>query len=286
MMVKRILSRILDAARLSVYYRKSVVSYSGFDHRPAPISLDLVSVAFNNPEIIRYQFLLLKKNLTDSFQYTVADNSTDSEARAQIHSFCRENDIPYLELPPPPFPKAFFSKSHGAALNYLYYNYIQPRAANCFGFLDHDIFPMRPVSIMSILNLQPFYGMLQEFPYPKVTGGVSKYLWPGLAFYNFEFTRSRSLDFLNSEYGDTGSACFPEVYKPLLIDQPVPGSYRFADEERINLWEGNDFQNDMYAIIGKDWLHMVNASQWHPSGYFSKKEQYMKQLLDGLLEGS
>jgi hypothetical protein len=38
---------------------------------------DIVSIAFNNEIVIKYQISLLKKYLTDGFTYTIIDNSSN-----------------------------------------------------------------------------------------------------------------------------------------------------------------------------------------------------------------
>lgn len=246
--------------------------------------LDLVTIAFNNPEMIKYQYRLLKKFVTDTYVYTVADNSTDGMSRLEIRAFCLKNGVPYIALPPSPYAPPSYSKSHGAALNYMYKNYIKPRAASSFGFLDHDIFPVSSVSPRSYLKSQPYYGMLQVYPFPQTSGGRLLYLWPGLAFFNSDFTHGKTLDFFPDYGGDTGAGCFYSLYKPLLIDQEKEATFLFADEKRVNLWDGNDFQNDMYAYIGNDWLHAVNASDWRGADDFEKKENRMKEMLEQLLQ--
>jgi hypothetical protein len=245
-------------------------------------SLDLVTIAFNSPDMIQHQYRLLRKFITDSYRYTVADNSTDEVARAEIRAFCVEQGIPYMALPPSPYVSSLNSKSHGAALNYVYRNYIKPRSARFFGFLDHDIFPVAPVAPKDYLKKQPFYGMLQECNIPHIRGGRLLYLWPGLAFFDSTYTQGMRLNFLPDYGGDTGSGCFYSLYKPLLMDQGKEEVFRFAEERRISLWEGNDFQNDMYAYFDNEWLHMANASNWRNAVDFKKKKKRMEELLESL----
>jgi len=240
---------------------------------------DLVSIAFNNPDVIREQYRLLRKHCSDPFVYTVADNSSQPAARVAICQFCREAAIPYLSLPPSPFTPPSFSESHGAALNYVYRHYLKPRRAPYFGVLDHDIFPVQPVSLTAYVKEQPFYGMLQVCDNAEVTGGRLLYLWPGLAFFDAAYTHARKVDFMPRYGGDTGSGSFYSLYKPLLVDEGKEAVFAFPDETRVPLWEGDDFQNDMYAHIGDEWLHMVNASNWRQAEDHLKKSQRVAELL-------
>ncbi len=270
-----------QSMRLRNFYREPIPKESqGLEGRfPLEQGWDLVSIAFNNPDVIREQYRLLRKHCSDPFVYTVADNSSQPEARAVIREFCREASIPYLSLPPSPFAPPSFSESHGAALNYVYRYYLKPRRASYFGVLDHDIFPVRPVSLNDYVKEQPFYGMLQVCENASVPGGRLLYLWPGLAFFDAAHTQGRRVDFLPRYGGDTGSGSFFSLYKPLLVDAGKETVFFFPDETRVPLWEGDDFQNDMYARIGDDWLHMVNASDWRQAEDHLKKSQRITELL-------
>jgi hypothetical protein len=287
--VERLIAQMkypMGAIRLQRYYRQfpSKENVGVTTESLSNDSLDLVTIAFNNPEMIRYQYLLLKKFITDSFVYTVADNSIDTKSRSEIRAFCMKQGLPYIALPISPYKPPHYSNSHGAALNYVYKNYIQPRSASFFGLLDHDIFPVYPLSPRSYLKGQPYYGMLQVYELPKIPGGRLLYLWPGLAFFDSVYTQGKHLNFLPDFGGDTGSGSFFSLYKPLLYDQQKETVFQFADEERIPLWEGDDFQNDMYAYIGKDWLHFVNASDWRNAADYNKKAARMKEMLEDLLK--
>lgn len=287
--VKRLVAKITnlkEVVHLKKYYQRFPLE-ENLDVKTEDLpgdGLDLVTIAFNNPEMIRYQHRLLKKFITDSYVYTVADNSTDARSRFEVRTYCKEQGLPYIALPPSPYRPRHCSKSHGAALNYVYKNYIQPRSVSSFGFLDHDIFPVCPLSPRSYLKDQPYYGMLQVCELSGIPGGRLLYLWPGLAFFDSVYTRGKLLNFLPDFGGDTGAGSFFSLYKPLLYDQQKEAVFRFADEERIPLWEGNDFQNDMYAYIGKDWLHFVNASDWRNAADYSKKAVRMRVMLEDLLQ--
>ncbi len=248
------------------------------DKQPQPGAWDLVTIAFNNPYVIRLQHQWLTKRIKDAFVYTVADNSNDQTARATIRAYCLQEGVPYLSLPPSPFKAPRYSDSHGAALNLVYNQYVLKRQASRIGLLDHDIFPLHELTLGDYLDGQPFYGMLQETP-ANVPGGQLRYLWPGLAFFESAFLKGKHIDFSPRCDGDTGSHCFDTLYKPILIDQGKTTVYRFAEEERRPLWPGEDFQRDMVAIIGGDWLHLVNASDWAGGGQTNRKLAELTSLL-------
>lgn len=243
-----------------------------------------MTIAFNRPDMIEYQNLFLRKHFKCPYILTVVDNSTLPKARSTIRSYCVNQNIPYLSLPPNPFRSPQFSNSHGSALNYTYKNYLKHRAASIIGFLDHDIFPVDDFNIQEILSTQPFYGMLQENETSAVPNGKLLYLWPGLAFFLNKNILKKKLDFMPNFGGDTGSASYYSIYKPTFDSLKSGETFQYAEEERIKLLEGSNFQTDMFAMIGKKWLHVVNASEWKKSENNIQKEFHIKQLLETLLK--
>ena len=212
--------------------------------------LDLVSVAFNNAGVIRHQHRLLRKNLQDRFQYTVADNSSNAQVKKQIRDFCVAEKIAYLALPPFEAPDG--SQAHGQALNWLWRNYIKPRQPRYFGFLDHDVFPVYPTMVIPWLKQFPVYGRYQE-------RGELWYLWPGLCFYRYDFCRRRPLDFRPVPGLDTGGGNWRPLYSHLRHLIVPNADYRYSAVSG-----GGDKQRDHVEQFG-DWLHTINASGWKPS---------------------
>lgn len=212
-------------------------------------AVDIVTVAFNNEMVIEQQERLLRKYLLDSFSYTVADNSSDPEKRVIIRQLCIEKGIGYVSLPPNPYNGKNSSFSHGLALNWIYNNYIIPRKIECFGFIDHDIYPVKPTSILSFLEQAPVFGLIQE-------RGDKWYLWPGFCFFLRDFIDARIVDFLPGKDSDTGGRNWESIYSK-LDRQQIP----VVNHEYGNLREGTDPQSDLYEKIG-DWVHTFNASYW------------------------
>lgn len=284
--VKKNLSKAVDVLRLLRYYQKPFGAESlNIELMALPeASLDLVVVAFNRPDMIEYQHLFLQKNFINAFRYTVADNSNTPEARTALRQYCKQHNLPYLSLPVNPFKAPRFSDSHGAALNYVWQNYLKPRGASRMGILDHDIFPIQPFELNNILDKQDFYGMLQEYENPNLKAGKLFYLWPGLAFFNCIRLTNTNVDFLPKHNADTGAAMHSMYAKAIEASRDAGKTLEFADEERIPLLAGDDFQNSMYALVGKKWLHVVNASQWKMGS--EEKEDRIKRLINQLLEGA
>lgn len=155
-------------------------------------SLDIITVAFNNVELIQYQEQFLHRFIQDPYLHIVVDNSTDLMVREQLYHFCLENKIAYISLPKNFLNWVGGSYSHAAALNYVYKHIIAQRRPFAFGQIDHDLFPTRPISIIDKLSKQPIYGPLRlrdqwwylsaimsffQYDFVKESGFHARYTW-------------------------------------------------------------------------------------------------------------
>jgi hypothetical protein len=213
--------------------------------------VDIVSVAFNKPELIRTQIRLVEKYLRDTYDLVIVDNSTDDACSASIAEICRSAGVRYVESGSEPSNP---SMSHGLCLNWAYRNVIQPSPSRYFGTIDHDIFPIRPTSIIPNLG-SGLYGLLQH---------VSPwYLWPGFSFFDKEFVEEvvpgSDLDFRPIPGLDTGGGNWPILYSKIDVSLVTPP----AGYEMKRLREGDSHQLAHYVMMG-DWLHMINGSSWVP----------------------
>lgn len=211
--------------------------------------VDLVSIACNNERVIAHQIRLVKKYFRDPHHHLIADNSSAPAAQEQICTLCRQQGVSYLRLPPDPHLGQSGSDSHGRAMNWVWEQVLRPRGADFFGFLDHDIYPIRETSLMARLHAQPFWGHLQE-------RGERWYLWPGLCFFARSAVAGRRLNFLPIPGLDTGGGNWPVLY----ANRATTG-FEFPVRELRPLREGDCIQADCYEMLG-DWLHTYNASGW------------------------
>ena len=223
------------------------VMHFNCDNKPLPDTdrIDIVTVAFNNKHVIAHQIRLVQKNLLDGHHYTVADNSADPQKQKEIMQLCHESAATYVKIPNNPYSGSDPSMSHGMALNWIYENYLKPRQAKFFGFLDHDVFPVHPTQIMGFLHNYYVYGLIQERE-------ETWYLWPGFCFFQYDYVKDKRVDFRPGGGRDTGGQNWESIYAnldkskiPYLIQECVP-----------LLSDGSD------VICCGDWLHLYNASNW------------------------
>ncbi len=198
----------------------------------------LATIAFNQPKLIVEQRRLFPKYLLDEHELVV------------YHSISMHHEALNAAVP---------LVSH----------------ADYFGFLDHDVFPIRPTTLIDKIEQAGFYGLGQRHP---ATGHL--YLWPGFCFFSREWLAGRTLDF--SGYrdgdkrndGDTGSANWP-----LFVDEDwekmysIPHGYeviRRPDEYGLQSWG--------YETFG-DWIHFSNGSQWMKIPNPEERERRLFEML-------
>lgn len=212
----------------------------------------IATVAFNRPDVTRWQIHLVKRYLADAHSFLVADNSTNPDRRAEIRAVCAEAGVPYFSLPENLFRA---SRSHGAAMNWVFETLVRRDQPAFFGFLDHDIFPLEHLSIAAKLEGRGLYGVRRtETP---TAGGW--FLWAGYSFFDGKYAR-QELDFLPSDYYkmDTGGGNWP-IFRDIASDE-----VRFAPIEWMRIGPGDDPFSDFFQLID-GWLHVWNTSQWKKS---------------------
>jgi len=183
--------------------------------------IDLIIVAFNNEKVIELQIARLAKYFNDSYELIITDNSNDEQKSLLIQQICSKNNVGYLLLPKQSEFK--ISASHAIALNWVYRNLVKKRRPKYFGFLDHDVFPIKPVTIKKYLKKQKFYGLKH---YGVNNANINTwnentsdywYLWPGFSFYRFQAMKNiKRIDFMplhiHNTLFDTGGSNWLSIY--------------------------------------------------------------------------
>jgi hypothetical protein len=239
-------------------------------------SLDIITVAFNNVELIQYQEQFLRKFIQDPYHHIVVDNSTDFKVREQLYQFCLENKIAYISLPKNFLNWVGGSYSHAAALNYVYKHIIVKRQPFAFGQIDHDLFPTRPISIINKLSQQPIYGPLR-------LRDRWWYLSAIMSFFQYDFVKDKKVDFMpvtpRNIYLDSGGGNWYDIYSKLDRNRLV-----FPSECIEPLRDGGDRHGDSLEFFDdKLWLHTINGSCWKKINNQSEKNNHVREYLDQLL---
>jgi hypothetical protein len=211
----------------------------------------IFTVTFNNDMLLQHQIDLFNKNMKDSFVFVVADNSSIPTKRELIADVCRNNKIPYISLPKNPVKDG--SGSHAICLNWLYKNFVSIVKPDYFGFIDHDVFCIKPGSLKEILTRQPVYGCYQ---------GREQYwyLWAGFCFFHYSELQDKKFDFSACEIGsinlDTGGANWKGIYSGIKKEDLI-----FPKQEYVTIRQGDSIQSSNVEVID-NWLHSFNGSYW------------------------
>lgn len=222
-----------------------------------------VTVAFNNPTLIKIQHESLRSYSGIRYDYFVYDNSSDRSSSRMIKRYCLEHSISYYR----PIAKAIRdnpSFDHGAALNYCIkrvsnlkhtYRYLL--------LLDHDIFPCD--------YWAPDY-MIKEsscIAAPIQKRGHHIYYWPGLMLIRLDSVELNEFSFLpDVELGlDTGGRLGKLILqKNISVDVIEHDGYINIQSGDITEPSSANFRELLMAnlIVEKygPWIHLINGSGW------------------------
>lgn len=224
--------------------------------------LDLATIAFNCEWVIEQQICLLKKYLTDDYQLTVYDNSgTSSEVAWRISNLCHQYETRYILSPNR-------ERTHEQALLHASEDMLN-RQAPYIGFLDHDVFPTKPTSLIALAE-SGIFGVQQN------QKGIT-YLWPGLLVIKRSWLDGKTPLNLGSVGGaDTGSGLSELLTEEDLAGIPVV-DYGY---EEVLPGDGPTQQRSVERI--GDWVHLSNASNWLKLPRFAVREATVQKLVSEL----
>lgn len=224
--------------------------------------LDLATIAFNKEWCVEWQIKLLRKYLTDDYSLTVYDNSgPSSEVAWRISNLCHQHETRYILSPNR-------ERTHEQALLHASEDLLN-RQAPYIGFLDHDVFPTKPTSLID-LAANGVFGVQQN------QKGIT-YLWPGLLVIKREWLDGKTPLNLGSVGGaDTGSGLSELLTEEDLAGIPVV-DYGY---EEVLPGDGPT-QQRMVERIGP-FIHLSNSSNWLKLPNFAKREATVQALVSNL----
>lgn len=206
----------------------------------------LVTIAFQDPEILELQIELVRRFVVHDV-HLIVDNSSRGEAAEANAAIAARFDTPYVRLPENPWNGVHGSRSHGAAMTWAWNKVLRPAAPRAFGFLDDDLFPIQAVDPFAPLAEVPFHGSVR-------TAGERWFLWAGYCFYRFDAVRDLDLDFGQDWFRklDTGGANWALLYR-----HAEPSSFPRDPVEHRPILPGVP-QSDAQIQIRGAWLHESN----------------------------
>lgn len=245
--------------------------------------IDLIAITFNAPKLVEYQIKFVKKFVEGRFLHIICDNSTSKECAEEIRAICEKYDVTYIRIEDRKTPYGY-SNSHEIALNWTYKNVVKKRRNN-FAFIDHDMFPLKPVNPYEYIKDYPVFGKYMVSP-----SGIW-YLWAGFSFFNYDFVKDLPLNFhrykkfgifsmKGKNWVDTGSANYNCLYSKIERDKLLPFREKFVDfltGERTQYGVGNF----SHLLDEGKWFHIFDGGnrQNTETDRIEKIYKYLDSLL-------
>lgn len=214
--------------------------------------LDIFTIGFGRPDLLRHQHRLLQKHLRDPYELTVIDNTPDAGAPA-MERMAAGLGVGYMRV-------ISEERLHNDALNFAA-KFAHDHGSDYWLAIDHDLFSTEEVRLIARLDEIGFLGVGQRHP---ATG--LRYLWPGFVGFKRAWLDGQVPDFdgirgaVKRDDGDCGSMLWQ-----------LFSSDDWANFDRLPQRHGyeNIRAPDEYGLqsFGVEWvcdsfLHFTNGSDW------------------------
>lgn len=262
-----------------------------------------ISLACDNYYVINQQIRLINKYIKDNYLYIIFDNSKDDQISNNIKKLCVDTCTSYVRLPKC-FNKVYLdtpSINNGVALSYIYYNFILLKKPKYFGFIHHDVFPIKEVNMKQIIEYKDFYGVYLW----SIPNNIAWSLHPCFCFFKTDFLVNKPVSFLPRykvmsyapPYLDTGGENWNFIFNGMNYNTHIDGPklskkvYDTLIEESIlkqlnkkkKKFAGGTIDGT-YFIYNNNWIHTCNASNWFEKSLgisiYQKKTLEIIKLLD------
>lgn len=247
-------------------------------------TVDIITIAFNNLEILKIQYEFIKKNVKNNCIHIILDNSTDINISRQIAEFCNKHYIMYFKFN---IINSDFSNSHGLAVNNVFKTINFQK--ELILLLDHDIIPIKEIVLDDNIKDADFYGL-------KQINSIANnwYLRPVLFLCKNNKEYIHKLNFLPCPGGDPGGSCYESLFKYLSPEKIL----NVTDFKYYSLSKSIDnFKNNMFTLYNLNdniqehhskndlmeymdgWLHFINTSDWCKKGSKMHKITQLTNLI-------
>lgn len=244
--VQHALKQVRNDAWLAVYKNKRAEKLGPFlaEHEDLADKNIALVIAFEQPWALNWLLRMANRNVAD-MTVLVFDNSRNESKRIEIEQVCKRNKAPYLALPPN--SSRHVNRSHGMAMTWVYHNVVRAISPRIFGFIDHDLIPVRKASIADRIADQPLYGLVN----------VGKFgfwsLWAGYSFFDYAVSKDKTINFLYdfSRDLDTGGRNWESLYRDL--DRR---NLRFASFDYVSTKVPGIDEPRKAQYVDGNWLHL------------------------------
>ena len=267
--IKRILFKIFRMSLISERFKKEPPVFESIISAN-PKKLFILVLAYNTPELIKLNFIALKKFIVDDFEYFALDNSNNDEESEKIKDFCMTKEINYVRLPKNPSSEP--SINAGMALNWAYRNIIERFKPERFGIVDSDMFPTAQISINTYLDKSYAWGVI-TFREPNILRGPWKkvwYMWLGLCFFRYDWFGGREPNYLPDWGVDSGGRI--KINPKTIMN--IPAVYWLQDPRREEIFP--EVEIHWYGTFAH-----FSASSFNPVA-LAEKSRWMENLLSSI----
>ncbi len=235
--------------------------------------IKIFTYAFNNPKYLEYQIKAFKKFMTEPYDFCCVDNAIASDIRHQLRQISINNGIRYQINQKP--DHSLHGLSHYSALQWSYNTLMVNQQDTCV-MVDHDMFPIHPISISELLDGALIAGAPQSRYHVQ-------YLHPSLMVFKMgELPNKETISFYGGKIDDLNVDIGGELHYYFTKNPGV--KVRFLPSYLINEANQNmhiipselhQFYNRdyLFEIVDNKFLHTRLGSNW----IYIEKSEFIKR---------
>lgn len=252
----------------------------------------IYTIAYNKPEFIEIQFKALNAFMTDGFHYIVMNNAANWRDRRAIEVKCKELRIDHRHIVDPDHSTA--NVSHSYSLQQTFDRYITRAYNGISVIIDCDLFPIRPLSIIQLMDGFEMSAVSQVFLDKRIEReyhglrvvfiAIDSSMIPGVEY------RLRDMNFrcghIEGTSVDVGGMFYHYLrsYPDTKINWVGP-NHMFNDRDYTPELGGmgKDYEVEFQSeLIGDMFFHYRNSGNWFKTDkdIINRKEAFLNKLID------
>ncbi len=209
-----------------------------------------ISVAFNQPQLVRLQLESLRLFADPGYRVVVVDSSTRDDKRKEIRRACETFDALYLRGPWNLFSYFQGSLSHSSTLDWLWHGLLKSMKNSVVGFLDHDIF------LIDRMDDSYFSRDYRATGRKELRAGKWAF-WPGLLVLPVSELAKPGITFMPYRELDSGGSLWLSLYR-----KHPENDFRFLSREFFEVTDGSRVEASSVEVIDGRWVHLIDGSGW------------------------
>ena len=250
--------------------------------------IKIYTYSFNNPKYLDYQIKSFRKFMKEPFEFICIDNSIDPMIRNTLIDVCNKYGVAHhINMKP---DHSLAGLSHASALQWSFNTFMANDNDNINVMIDHDTFPIIPISIFDLLGDSAIAGA------PQSVGHIH-YLHPSLIIMDMQkLPNKHTMKFCGANIDGINVDIGGQLYL-YFRDNPSVNikhlrSYLISDQNKNMQWIPQQFHNDydrtylfeikedklIHTRLGSNWIHIKEPE-------FRKRDEVIYGTLDYYLNG-